>query len=386
MKVRTRLALVRATADVPARVAPKEIQLWDVGPNPTDYGVHVWNERSVREATAEYEARGNPLLIDVEHLGPVLKDGTVPPTGGYARLEIRSGAPWLVFEWSDFGRAQVESGERRYLSPEYFVDKATGEIIGIKCVSLVGSPGTHRARVLAAKKEKSEMDLKLFLAALRAALTAEDPKAGISSLIDEVEKAAGAAEGEGAAESSADVNAAGMADATGVETAAAGDEEKKDEVQATAPPATEEKKEPVAAAAKPAKSAELPAPIRDAVANAKAEIDNSTRDHILATEGDRLDPSIRRWAAAQPLPVVRGLLAATPKKTANAVARVAATRGETQGTRTISTDEEREREDLAEQMGLVKASAPTVKRTDTVLVIPTMTPEQVRAYRAQKGS
>lgn len=139
----------RAAVALDARKAPREFKLWEVGPNGTDYGVHVWTERSAREVLKRYEARGNPILLDIEHKGATLEDGTPAPTAGYARLEVRAGAPWLVFDWSDFGREQIETGQRRFLSAEYDVDKVTGEIVAVYRVSLVADPGTHNARMLA---------------------------------------------------------------------------------------------------------------------------------------------------------------------------------------------------------------------------------------------
>lgn len=138
---------------LPSRTAPAEFQLWSVGPNATDYGTHIWSSRSVREVMARYKTRGNPLLLDVEHNGAT-KDGEPAVTAGYARLEVRAGAPWLVFEWSDYGREQIATGQRRFLSGEYDVDKNTGEILALYRVSLVADPGTHRARMLAAASGK----------------------------------------------------------------------------------------------------------------------------------------------------------------------------------------------------------------------------------------
>lgn len=175
------------------REPPREIQLWSAGDNPTDYGVHRWTERSLAEVCGRYNERGNPLLIDIEHNGAKLADSDEPTTtGGYARLEIRRGEPWLTFEWSDFGAAQIQSGQRRFLSPEYDVDPDTGEITALYRVSLVADPGTHRARMLAAantEQGQRPMTLAMVLAALRAALAAEDPavvKESITNLVNEI--------------------------------------------------------------------------------------------------------------------------------------------------------------------------------------------------------
>lgn len=289
---------------VAGRVAPREIQLWRAGDNPTDYGVHVWNDRSIAEVLARYNERGNPLLIDVEHNGPQLEDGKPAPTGGYARLEVRARVPWLVFDWSDLGREEVETGQRRFLSPEYDVDKNTGEILALYRVSLVAEPGTHRARMLAASKKEGRMDISVILAAIRAALAAEDPAVAKESLINllaEIEKTVGG-------EPSGDTPA-----------------ETIDPVSTESDPPNPDDENRQMAAAKPAGSTTTK--VAAAADDAVRTIQNATRDHILEIHGGKLDPSIRRWASAQPLEVVRGLLDATPAKDV-AKDRAKATRGD----------------------------------------------------------
>lgn len=301
------------------RAPPSEMQLWNAGENPTDYGVHVWNERSVREVLARYSERGNPILIDVEHNGPALKDGTPAVTGGYARLEVRSGAPWLVFDWSAYGREQIASGQRRFLSPEYDVDKNTGEILALYRVSLVADPGTHRARMLATASNGEKMDLKVILAALRAALAAEDPavaKESIANLLAELEKSAGG--GDGAPEG-VDPPAA---DPAPMATEASDDDDQDDDKQKTMTTAPQKPANAPVTATAPSTDA-----VTAAAGAAVKQIQAAQRDHLIATQGDRLEPSIRRWASSQPLEVVAGLLAATPAKDGTKD-RARATRGD----------------------------------------------------------
>lgn len=365
------------------REPPAEFQLWAKGENPTDYGVHIWNERSIREVMARYKARGNPLLVDVEHLGSQIKaTGEPAPTAGYATLEVRDGAPWLVFTWSDYGREQIRTGQRRFLSPEYDVDKDTGEILALYRVSLVADPGTHRARMLAtAMHEERPMDLAVILAALRAALAAEDPavaKESIANLIAELDKGNGE-EGEGAP-----VSAEGAEDQSADVTANEGgdDEEKKEPIAARAKPATPKKPEPAKVEAVEAKVT-----VTAAADDAVRAIHNATRDHLLATQGDRLDPSIRRWASTQPLEVVKGLLDAAPAKT-TVVERAKATRGQGQGGKPEPTPEEkREAEEMDRAMGLrVQTYRAPYRREDGTFVHPINRPSDVRAHLAAQAA
>ncbi|NUP05528.1 MAG: hypothetical protein HOW73_05660 [Polyangiaceae bacterium] len=378
------------------RKPPAEIQLWNVGENATDYGVHVWNDRSVASVTGRYQARGNPILVDIEHNGSKL-DGSNEPaeTGGYARLEIRDGAPWLAFEWSDFGREQIATGQRRFLSPEYDVDKTTGEILALYRVSLVADPATHNARVLAsAQRVRAErgqpMDLQVILAALRAALSAEDPavtKESITNLLAELEKAGG---GTGEAAPAAAAN-------EGEGQTMAGDPESTEQppkVEAAAE--GDEKKEPVAANARAsAKTAAAPPKVAAAApstapdtsvvkvaAAAVRQIEDAQRDHLIATQGERLDPSIRRWASAQPLAIVKGLLDAAPAKT-QTVKTGSPTRGAAQGTRTAQLPAE-EKADLDRRMGLTRVAA-SVQREGNRITFGAMTADDAKRVIASRG-
>lgn len=227
------------------RTPPAEVQLWDVGANPTDFGVHKWTERSADIVMSRYAQKGKPIQIDVEHgnAEPLPAGATPPPSAGYAELEIRAGAPWLKFQWSKYGAQQIQDGERLFLSPEYDVDRATGEITRLVRVSLVADPATHHARMLASAAHAQgdrAMDLALILAALQAAISAEDPavcKQQVTTLVGEMKKMA-APEGAPAAEG-AEMAAAPLA------------EENKGEAPAEAPAApAEEEKKPFAASAK----------------------------------------------------------------------------------------------------------------------------------------
>lgn len=330
------------------KTPPKEIQLWNPGDNPTDYGVHKWTARSVQMVLARYQGRGNPLLVDVEHNGAkvvdpegVTVDADEPPvTGGYARLEVRAGTPWLVFDWSAYAVEQISTGQRRFLSPEYDVDKETGEIVGLYRVSLVADPATHHARMLASAQEK-RMD-PIIVAALKAALSAEDPKAAIEALLAEIDKAGGGGDGGGAgdmpeaAAAGGDAPPAPAGDKKDPPVAAAADDKKDPPVAAAAPPATQ-----AAAPTPPAPPAAVrvaaTAPTEVVDTSARAAIETLARDTLLEREGHRLvkantdgtlDESTLRWAQQQPYTVVKSLIDGTPAKLAPP-SRVQATRGAT---------------------------------------------------------
>lgn len=361
------------------KTPPDEIQLWDVGENPTDYGVHVWSERSAEMVMAWYEKRGNPLPIDVEHNAALDAEGEPGLSGGYAALEIRNGAPWLRFEWSEFAAQQIATAQRLFLSPEYDVDSKTNEIVGLYRVSLVANPGTHRARMLASaapQTGENKMDQAMFIAALEAALTAEDPKAAIEALLAKVKELSG------------DPDAPPAADATDpvADPAAAAAADDKTAPPGTNPPADDKTK---ATAPVAAKASAPTAPVRTDESASKAVLavkaaSDIARDMLLEKHGERLPTSIRAWAATQSYSVVRGLVDAAPAKV-EPPARVKAT----QGNRTVVGEglEGEELADMRRELGIMpKVETFKASRNDrgTGVEFSTMTPTQIRAAAAAK--
>jgi len=314
--LRSRCFAVRAYTFSPAS-PPREVQLWDVGENPTDYGVHLWTERSAREVMAAYVARGNPLQIDVEHNAADPPPAGAPPpkeppvTGGYARLELRGGAPWLVFDWSAFAVGQIETRQRLFLSPEYDVDRTTSEIVRLVRVSLVADPGTHHARMLARiaatariQGETSTMDLATFLAALKAANGGDDPEAArvaVTSLIAEVESALSGARTNDAAGGAPPAPRTEERAGTDYEAGAASDENDTDDPKKKAPtvPAAAATAEDPMKCAAPASAIAFATRIAQLEADAKrrdareAELEATAR---VAAAGERIPESLRAFA------------------------------------------------------------------------------------------
>lgn len=374
---------------------PVTIQLWNVGDNPTDYGVHKWTDRSQVEVLALYNERGNPLLIDVEHNG-VDVDGEPTRTGGYARLELRDGAPWLTFDWSSYAIEQIASRQRLFLSPEYDVDADTNEITKLYRVSLVADPGTHRARVLASAdsntKEASDMDP--VLAAILAILEGvSDPAEAIASIKNAIASLSGG-------DAPAADPAANPASAAPAYTASDDAPDKKEPVAAAAKGKPEAAKADVKAEPKPGDSPVVVAASAPAVTPAESEAikasranairsENALRDLLLEKHGDRLAPSIRTWASAQPLAVVEGLIKAAPEAKAPP-ARVTATRGAGHGTNgTPATGlAGKDLEELQRGMGTFRANTPREPYTDANgnFVLPTNTPTEHRKIMAARAA
>jgi len=365
-----------------AKEPPAEIQLWNVGPNPTDYGTHHWTERSIREVMAVYNGRGNPLQIDIEHNACAeeraqRKSDEPPPTGGYAHLEVRGGAPWLRFDWSAYAVEQVRTRQRLFLSPEYDVDPDTGEITRLVRVSLVADPGTHHARMLAsAKRVRAQQErsggvnevLKMILAAINAALEAGDletAKEILSKLKAEIEGGGGdqsAAEGEGVAAESDQ----------GAEGSKEEEEKTAARTKASAAPQT----------------ANIGLAVR--VAELERHVAQGEVERIVEKHRDRFTASTRAWALTQPLATVQSYIKAASKQEQRAPITAAATRGATQGEAGTAPDDELVEDDVDRALGVRRPAAGelgfTGKPVQGVYRLNTPTAAQIRASRTQKGA
>jgi hypothetical protein len=241
--------------------------------------------------------------------------------------------------------------------------------------------------MLAAAKQENSMDPKL--AAIMAILSSvSDPAAAIEAIKSLV--------------ANLDDGAAVDADADPMpETADAPPPEEGTPAAAAAPDGPDADKDKVAAAApaKPAPAKVTPAaparvavvdvsPVKAAAEAAVLQIENAQRDHMIATQGDRLDPSIRTWASSQPYAVVKGLIAAAPAKQ-TPTERVAATRGAGHVDRVTPKGLEGEDlEKVQKAMGTFKASAsePHEAEGGRVLVLPTVSPRVLRERKLSAAS
>jgi hypothetical protein len=125
---------------------------------------------------ADFTARGNAGAIDVEHAtnpqaNPSYDPSLPPPGGGYYVLDLVDGELWAAVRWSDYAIAQIESGSRCYVSPDWLMSSDTREPTRLNKLSLVQEPGTYGINMLASRAtaERTTMDLETLKALLAAA-------------------------------------------------------------------------------------------------------------------------------------------------------------------------------------------------------------------------
>ena len=293
------------------RTPPERARLWCAGENPTDYGTHIWNARSVECVWTDYQARGVMLTIDIEHGMAHAKPGEAPISAGYCALEMVNGEPWVRFEWSSIGVQMIESGERRYLSPEYAVDPDTKEIVSLTRVSLVAAPGTHHAVILASAKEGRHMDPKAIIEAVRQALGGEGDDATKIATTLAVLDGLSVAVGDGSTtDSTTEPDPAGggveAGTGAGASEVQAGSKETPFEASATDEPAIK-----ISAAEKVAAAEKVEASAKSAIQTAT---DNAVRDVLLTMHADKLDPVLATACKFLPRAQVEKIVASAIQK------------------------------------------------------------------------
>lgn len=168
VKIRT-VGFARAIEASADGAAPSAARLWRAGWNKTDKGDLKFTPRSAELVAEAFEARGNPLAFYYEHEDriPLAQRGGAPMKGvcsaPSSRLAVRDSdtGPELWAEeiaWTAEAKRQIETGERRQISPIAAFDEETREIIRIENVSLCAEGATHFGTLLASAGKGMSMD------------------------------------------------------------------------------------------------------------------------------------------------------------------------------------------------------------------------------------
>jgi len=93
-----------------------------------------------------FQSHGADLPIDYEHQNdkPAAKlNGPVPAAGWIKELKAENSGIWGRVEWTATASELIGRKEYRYLSPAFFHNKATGQIVGLKGAGLVHDPNLY---------------------------------------------------------------------------------------------------------------------------------------------------------------------------------------------------------------------------------------------------
>lgn len=167
----SRLALCLADG----KRAPDWIMVMPAGQVTCNDGREFVNDQP--EAMVEaFNANPLDLPVDFEHGSEVLRgSGQRYDVAGYVKeLQARPEGLFARIEWSKKGRAAIEDGEYKYVSPSFLYSGKTGRALRLDSVALTATPAISSLPALASRrpgspqphKEETAMDRKALCAKL----------------------------------------------------------------------------------------------------------------------------------------------------------------------------------------------------------------------------
>ena len=156
--------------------APEWVEVFPPGPRLEARDGRSWTLSDPEGVAAASMATGVDLAVDWEHAQArrAAKGGEAPAAGWIREMRVRDGRVMARVEWTDRGRASVESREYRYVSADFLHDRsAERRILRVEGLGLVNRPAFAQS-ALARTEGGNDMD-KVLAAAIAAVLNlAED--------------------------------------------------------------------------------------------------------------------------------------------------------------------------------------------------------------------
>lgn len=114
-----------------------------------------------RQIAALVNQNSQGLLIDFEHES--LKKADAPEAGRATALEWRDDGLYVAdASWTAEAKAQIASGKKRFISPVFQFNGATGEVLALESIALTGDPAvlglTDLSQVAVASAQRQSGD------------------------------------------------------------------------------------------------------------------------------------------------------------------------------------------------------------------------------------
>ncbi len=112
---------------------------------------------AMAEVIANFERRGNDLVIDYEH-SSIFAD-KAPAAGWVKAMEMRPDGLWVRSEWTEQARQFIANKEYRYFSPAFDMRLSDRRPIKINSVALTNTPQTNQLNPLINKNNVRQKEV-----------------------------------------------------------------------------------------------------------------------------------------------------------------------------------------------------------------------------------
>jgi len=108
------------------------------------------DEEAMDAIIAEFERRGNDIVIDYEHQ---TLTGEEAPAAGWLRKFVKKGQEglWAVVEWTEKAKDYLTKKEYRYFSPVFWVRESDRKVVSIENIALTNFPKINNLHPIMAK-------------------------------------------------------------------------------------------------------------------------------------------------------------------------------------------------------------------------------------------
>ena len=136
--------------------APAWIQIFPAGPELATVDGRAFKMTDPQAfVDAQRASNAKPILVDYDHLSSFMpeENGDQTAAGWIEELEVRDGEIWARVAWTIRAAEQIAGREWRFVSPEFRVNKKSGEIAMLDAVALVNRPA-FQMKALARKAKE----------------------------------------------------------------------------------------------------------------------------------------------------------------------------------------------------------------------------------------
>lgn len=173
---------------------PEWLELVPAGAFEGRDGRHWVNDQPSAVVTA-FNQDGRPLPVDWDHATEEAQSGEpVPKAAWIEQLDVRDGAIWGRFDWTERGRNAVAARDSRFLSPVFIYAQNTLQVVKLVSVGLVDNPNLRLKAINSLQPDKEAQSMSLS-AQIRQALglaenaTEDQAVTAINALKGDLQKA-----------------------------------------------------------------------------------------------------------------------------------------------------------------------------------------------------
>lgn len=122
----------------------------------------AWNNAEPQAVVDAFNQDARPLPVDWEHATETASAGApVPKAAWIEQVEVRDGAVWGRFAWTERGRNSIAARDYRFLSPVFIYTKNDLQVVKLVSVGLTDNPNLRLKAINSHSPDKEAQSMSL---------------------------------------------------------------------------------------------------------------------------------------------------------------------------------------------------------------------------------